>query len=48
MFMKKTGSFEYTLKVLATLRKELDVELDRLGGNIKITKVLSFLDDNPF
>jgi geranylgeranyl diphosphate synthase type 3 len=45
-YMQSTGSFEYTLTVLAELKKEVTDTLEALGGNDAITKIVVFLDQS--
>jgi len=45
-YMKTTGSFDYTKKVLDDLRLQILTTLDGLGGNEKITKILEQLETN--
>jgi len=41
--IKKAGSFEYTLAYLAKIEKELRAEIDKLGGNPKLVRILDAL-----
>jgi geranylgeranyl diphosphate synthase type 3 len=38
-----TQSFDYTLSVLADLERQALAEIERLGGNVKLVKILSAL-----
>lgn len=39
-YMEQTGTFEYTQHVLASLLQDAEMELQRLGGNPRLAKLL--------
>lgn len=41
--LSEMGSFDYTLEVLSKLQKETIAEIDKLGGNAYMEKVLNVL-----
>jgi geranylgeranyl diphosphate synthase type 3 len=44
--MEKTGSFEYTKKVMKEYEAKIKKEIERLGGNQTLEQLLAYLADS--
>lgn len=45
-YMKTTGSFEYTLKVLAEIKTSIIEKVNLLGGGISVMKIVEYLENS--
>lgn len=46
-YMKSTGSFEYTKKVMEDLKARIVQKVEDLGGNDLVDTILKHLETNP-
>jgi geranylgeranyl diphosphate synthase type 3 len=43
--MEKSGSFEYTRRYLVRIEHEILAEIEKVGGNAELEKVIRFLSE---
>jgi geranylgeranyl pyrophosphate synthase len=44
--MEKTGSFVYTKQVMKEYEEKIAQEIERLGGNPTLTKLIAYLSES--